>query len=208
MTQSPHIKLKDEVLRFIADRPILRDFAGEIPCDLPFFPQEKRTKPILETLLGLRASGTSASLVDAFKAAAPELRWNATYTAADVGEEFLEKYGWVDVIGPYGPFVWSGCRLMIGYWAEGLQYPRHWHEAEEVYAPLFGSAEFSGESYGKRIASVGDTVLHAPNEEHSAIMQDGGLLALAIWKGENVAVAPTIQSISTGKLVTAVEVRP
>ena len=83
---------------------------------------------------------------------------------------------------------------MIGYWGENLDYQMHWHQAEEAYIPLAGSALFWSEHNGKKIANVGDIVIHKSNEKHWTKMTNGFLIALAIWKGTDLRVNPTISS--------------
>ena len=45
------------------------------------------------------------SLVLAFTKMAPQLQWGQTYTAADVSANFLERYGWHEVVGTRGPIA-------------------------------------------------------------------------------------------------------
>ena len=68
----------------------------------------------------------------------------------------------------------------------------HWHEAKEAYVPLAGTALFWSENSGEKIAGVGDIVTHKSNEKHWTKMNNGFLLALAIWKGTDLGVHPTI----------------
>ena len=83
---------------------------------------------------------------------------------------------------------------MIGYWGANLEYQMHWHEAEEAYVPLAGTALFWSENNGEKIASVGDIVTHKSNEKHWTKMTNGPLFAIAIWKGSNLRVNPVITS--------------
>jgi hypothetical protein len=64
------------------------------------------------------------------------LCWRQTYAEEDFGVEFLSKYGLAELAGPSGP-VESG-RLRCGFLLLGpdVEYPKHSHEAEEVYIPL------------------------------------------------------------------------
>ena len=76
----------------------------------------------------------------------------------------------------------------------------HWHKAEEAYVPIAGSALFWSEHNGKKIASVGDIVIHKSNEKHWTKMTNGFLLALVIWKGTDLSVNPTISSRDGSKI--------
>ena len=89
---------------------------------------------------------------------------------------------------------------MIGYWGENLDYQMHWHEAEEAYVPLAGSALFWSEHNGEKVANVDDIVIHKSNEKHWTKMTKGFLLALAIWKGTDLRVNSIISSQDGTKL--------
>ena len=54
-------------------------------------------------------------------------------------------------------------------------------------------ALFWSEHCGKRIANVGDIIIHKSNEKHWTKMNNDSL-ALAIWKGTHLKVNPTISS--------------
>ena len=147
------------------------------------------------------------NILDCIIRANYELKWNTTYSENEVGPDFIKRYGWFDLIGPNGPFLINSIRIMIGYWGENLDYQMHWHEAEEAYVPLAGSALFWSEHNGKKIASVGDIVIHKSNEKHWTKMTNGFLLALAIWKGTNLSVNPTISSRDGSKVYVVKEKR-
>ena len=53
---------------------------------------------------------------------------------------------------------------------------------------------------GKRIANVCDIIVHKSNEKNWTKMNNGFLLALAIWKGNDLNVNPTISSPDGKKL--------
>jgi len=187
--------LYQAAVTLIGGRPELAQFAGPLPSDperRPLVPQRQPVQAILAEL------PSDDPVVTALQAASHDLRWNVSYSEDEVGPGFLETYGWVDLLSPHGPFVHQGARIMLGYWGPGLHYPLHWHAAAEVYVPLYGSAEFQGESYGSRVEGPGAAVFHVSNEKHAAIMGPEGLLALAIWTGADTRVAPTIQAHGGG----------
>jgi len=55
-----------------------------------------------------------------------------------VVRQFLEKYGWTEIIGQRGPI--ASDRIACGFLLLGprVEYPQHRHEAQEVYVPLTG----------------------------------------------------------------------
>ena len=198
--------IRDAALALIASRPEVMDFIGTLPESYPFAPLPPQARPAQAIIARLEPPPETEALVRAIQAASDGLRWNATYSKAEVGADFLQRYGWIDIIGPRGPFVAHGFRVMAGFWDAGLHYPVHWHEAEEVYVPIAGSARFWSERSGERHGGVGDAIFHATNEKHAATMDAEPLFALAIWRGADLAVNPAIESAGTGEVVRVREV--
>ena len=87
------------------------------------------------------------------------MKWNSTYSENEVSSDFIEKYGWFDLIGPNSPFFVNCNRIMISYWGENLDYQMHWHDAEEAFTPVAGCALFWSEHYRKKIAGFNDIVI-------------------------------------------------
>jgi mannose-6-phosphate isomerase-like protein (cupin superfamily) len=146
------------------------------------------------------ADKSSRNLTQAILAAASHLHWNVTYTEEQVGKDFTERFGWFDVIAPRGPFVFSGVRVMVGYWGDGLDYQLHWHDPAEVYVPIAGSGLFWSETTDERIVGVGGAVFNAPNEKHWTKMTQGPLLALAIWRGQDTSINPIITDRNSDRI--------
>jgi hypothetical protein len=73
---------------------------------------------------------------------AAALAWRRSYSAASVGAEFYEGYGWSEFAGLTGPV--QSARLACGVLllAPHVHYPLHRHEAEEIYVPLSGTARW------------------------------------------------------------------
>ena len=47
---------------------------------------------------------TTAPVIRALRAVALDLHWSQTYTAEEVGQHFLDDYGYVERVGPSGHF--------------------------------------------------------------------------------------------------------
>ena len=188
--------LRDNVVEFCNSRDDIVRFCGRIAKNLRYQPNLPQKKPVQKLVAKISAPKLSKTknILDSIIRANYELKWNTTYSENQVGADFIKRSGWFDLIGPHGPFYMKQTRIMIGYWGENLHYQMHWHEAEEAYVPLAGSALFWSEHNGKNIASVGDIVIHKSNENHWTKMTNGFLLALAIWKGPNLSVNPMISS--------------
>jgi hypothetical protein len=122
-------------------------------------------------------------LVAAICRAAPSLAWRQTYTARDLDAAFLDSYGWSEILGGSGPL--ASERIACGFLILGpaTLYPRHRHEAEEIYLPLSGTAAWQQGDAVWREHAPGTLIHHAGNEPHSMRTGTGPLLALYLWRG-------------------------
>ncbi|MEM6421116.1 MAG: dimethylsulfonioproprionate lyase family protein [Pseudomonadota bacterium] len=180
---------------FIAGHSALAAFdEGALAGQLPYVAAAPCSLPVVEEIaeaLDHDAPGTRA-VVTAILQAAPVLRWQQSYAAAEVGEDFLAQYGWFNLVSPDGPFVHPDRRLSVGYWGQGLHYPRHWHRPAEIYAVLAGEALFIADGRQDiRLGPMGTTT-HPPDLPHAALMDRAPLLALGLWKGEGLMAKPTL----------------
>jgi hypothetical protein len=119
--------------------------------------------------------------------AAPSLAWRQTYTAQDLGRAFLDNYGWSEILGSgNGPL--ASERIACGFLILGpsTHYPRHRHEAEEIYLPLSGTAAWQQGDAVWRERAPGTLIHHASDEPHA--MRTGGspLLALYLWRSDDL----------------------
>lgn len=125
--------------------------------------------------------------VEALIEAIPRLRWQQSYTQADgFSRDWLDNYGWVNLVSPEGLFLSNEMRISIGYWGAGQHYDEHSHAPEETYLILAGGARFFTQGRAPRDAGAGETVHHAPHQKHSMTMTPGPLLAAAFWRGEDL----------------------
>lgn len=134
-------------------------------------------------------SEDTRAMCEAVQTAAPFLHWRQTYTQADgFSQAFLDTYGWFDLVGPEGPYTADGLRIMFGYWGPGLHYPDHSHVQEEHYVVLGGSAWFRLGAEAYRRLGPGEIFHTPPNAIHAAQMRDEPLLAMAVWRAEDLTV--------------------
>ena len=149
------------------------------------------TLPVLERLPGITeaAAPDTREVVDALITAAPYLAWRQTYSEDDgFDRRYLDSYGWIDLAGPDGPYRAEGIRIMMGYWGQGLIYPNHSHPPEEHYLVLAGGAKFRLNDDAYRRLGPGE-VFHTPaGAVHSADMRDEALVALSIWRADDLSV--------------------
>jgi hypothetical protein len=146
--------------------------------------------PVLRWLpeIARDAAPFGVELVAAMYRVAPSLAWRQTYTAKDLDRAFLDNYGWSEILGSgNGPL--ASERIACGFLILGpsTHYPRHRHEAEEIYLPLSGTAAWQRGDALWQERAPGALIHHASEEPHA--MRTGGspLLALYLWRSDNLA---------------------
>lgn len=114
--------------------------------------------------------------------------WKNDYTADQPGIDhaYLQRTGYFDLSGPNGPFVDATHRVMVGYWREGLDYPLHWHAAEEMYCIAAGRTLFAVDDNQLTLREPGACIEHASQQPHRMRMDPDPLLALIIWRGQGL----------------------
>ena len=130
------------------------------------------------------------ALQQAITALVPHVEWRLTYTEEEVGADFLRRFGWFELVGPTGHFHSTQTRMTVGYWGDGLYYPWHEHEPEELYSILSGRAEFAAEGEDTLTLRPGDTRLHASLQPHAMTTSDQPILCFVLWRGEGLADDP------------------
>ncbi len=122
-------------------------------------------------------------LIDALCRAAPSLEWRQTYSRDEIGAEFLRSYGYTEILGP--TTAWRSDRLRCGFLllGPGTHYPRHHHEAEELYVVLSGTAAWTQGDAPWRDRPPGTVIHHASGEPHAMRTAAEPLLALYVWHG-------------------------
>jgi len=163
---------------FLANWPLAKERRPVVPSGLPvlrWLAEAKADAPALST-----------ELVNNLCRAAPSMAWRQTYTAAEVGAEFLENYGWSEIVGLSGTL--ASERIACGFLLLGPEthYPRHRHEAEEVYIPLAGTALWQQGDGEWREHPPGTVVHHASDELHAMRTGARALLALYLWRSANL----------------------
>ena len=137
-----------------------------------------------------KTSAASTPLLAALQALAAHLEWRHTYSEAEVGRHFLDRYGWFELAGPEGHFVTQDIRITVGYWGPGLHYARHQHTPEELYTVIAGSAIFHSDGEADATLGPGGVRYHASNQPHAMTTTDQPLLALVFWRGVGLADPP------------------
>jgi mannose-6-phosphate isomerase-like protein (cupin superfamily) len=133
-------------------------------------------------------------MLAALQSIAQDVEWRLTYTATEVGQHFLDHFGWFELAGPEGHFTSSQARITVGYWGAGLEYPRHNHAAEELYTVVSGEARFMADGQPDLTLRAGDTRYHASDQPHAMITDASPILTLVLWRGAGLADPPRIST--------------
>jgi|SRR5450631_1798467 len=143
--------------------------------------------PVLRCLSDFSAdeSGFGAPLVADLCRNHHILIWRQTYAVADVGDEFLRNYGYAEIVGTKSI---ASRRIACGFLVLGPStlYPRHRHEAEEIYVPLRGTARWQQSDAVWRERRPGTVIHHRSDEPHSMHTGAEPLLALYVWRSEQL----------------------
>jgi mannose-6-phosphate isomerase-like protein (cupin superfamily) len=170
----------------LADWPALRVTRVAEPATLPVCAVLERA--------AVQAPASHAALVTGLRDGAAALRWGQTYGAGDFGADFLRGYGWTELVGLRGPI--ASDRVAAGFLvlAPGIDYPPHAHEAEEVYLPLSGAAEWMRGDAPFAPVPPGQPIRHPSWMPHAMRTGDAPLVAAYVWRGGDLAAKSKIIS--------------
>jgi len=180
-------KLNDAHLNiFLADWP---------SADCRRRPIEPQGLPVLSWMpAAVQAAGyQGAHIVSQLASLANQIAWGQTYSAQDFGPEFLESYGWTELIGQRGPIASS--RIACGFLMLGpqIEYPRHNHAAEEIYVPLTGKTLWQQTDEKWTCRKSCQPIYHAPRLTHAIRTEDVPLLTLYLWRGADLTEKSRIE---------------
>jgi hypothetical protein len=173
-------KLDDVHLKaFLADWP---------PVKSPMRNIVPRTLPVVDWLPEAvkAACSNGASIVNKLAAIANQIAWGQTYSVEDFGSGFLEKYGWTELIGQRGPVASNRIACGVLILGPQIEYPRHSHEAEEVYVPLTGRTLWQQDQQKWDYRTACRPIYHAPRVPHAMRTESVPLLALYLWRGADL----------------------
>ena len=149
--------------------------------------------PAAERLARIVRRDDSHPLLEVFARHYRGLRWEQSYTRAQnlVPDAMLDGYCFAEIIGKQGPFVSERIRAGISILGPRIEYPRHHHRAEEIYAILAGGAEFRiGDAPAVRRAS-GDVIHVAPNQPHGFHTGDDIMVIYYLWQAGDLRETST-----------------
>jgi len=164
--------------------------ASEIADAWPSEPYRVRANtpsalPVL-TQLPAALAGVPAvygDLARLLSATADRLTWRQTYTAEDLGEDFLNAYGWTIVVGPGGVVDSDDLIAAFLLLGPGVEYPTHRHSPEEIYRVVSGRASWRVGDGGWKPLGPGAVVHNPPWQPHGMRTDLGEpLLAACLWR--------------------------
>ena len=128
------------------------------------------------------AGRAEAALLAALSEFSGRLNWMQMYTAEDFGQDFLDDYAHVELIGPEGHFMSDEIAAGLVVYGPGLDYPDHWHVAEEIYIPLTHDGLWSADGAPLAARKAGSFIFHQSNMRHAIRAGSAPLVALWVWR--------------------------
>jgi hypothetical protein len=176
--------------RFLADWPAPSAPAARerIGSRAELHPPAQQPFPVLRWLpqLTVRSGTFGAALLETLRAAADSLDWRQTYTKDEVGEEFLRNYAWAELSRPSSGIVAAQISCGVLVLGPNTFYPPHRHEAEEIYLPLAGTAEWLQGDGVWRHRPAGTLIHHSSEETHAMRTGEQPLLAMYLWRSADL----------------------
>ncbi len=141
----------------------------------------------------------AAPLISALCRVAPGLAWRQTYARNELGADFMSSYAYTEILGPRAPL--ASDRIACGFLLLGPStlYPRHRHEAEEIYVTLTGGARWQQGDDVWRERAAGSVIHHASEEPHAMHTAERPLLAMYLWRSADLNQTARLDSTETPK---------
>ena len=148
----------------------------------------QRSLPVLAYLPELVTDGNAEieRIVKLLETLKEQLGWGQTYSEEDFGATFLERYGWTELIGLRGPIASEAIACGFLLLGPEVEYPKHSHEAEEIYIPLSAQALWAQGNDDWVSRPVGVPIYHRSWLSHGMHTESRPLLALYLWRGRNL----------------------
>ena len=116
---------------------------------------------------------------------APDIYPGLSQGAVDIqlfGQSFLDNYTHMELIGPEGHFMSDEIAAGLVIYGPGLDYPDHWHMAEEIYIPLTHDGLWSADGAPLTARKAGTFIFHESNMRHAIRAGRAPLVALWVWR--------------------------
>ncbi len=170
---------------------MLDGFRGGLEgCDLDWVSVGRKLLPAANFLdkLTLDLSSPIDELLDLTRQHKDRLLWEQSYSKRDkvVDDAMLAGYAFTELTGKLGPFISNRLRCGIGIWGPGITYPLHWHEAEEIYWILSGTARYCIEQDDPVLQRPSDIIYIPSNTPHGFSTEDEPFIVLYLWQGADL----------------------
>ena len=154
--------------------------------------------PVLRWLTDLPGdiAPVAARFVTQLAAVSADLAWQRSYDGSAASGAFMEHYGYCEILGSSAAIASSHLAAGVLLLGPHTEYPAHWHEAEELYVPLAGAARWWQGVQSWRIRQPGEVIHHARHEPHAMRTAGTPLLALYLWRSENLGQKSQLISAS------------
>ena len=123
-----------------------------------------------------------AELAEAFAHFEPNMRWIRTeHYREKLGDDYMENYCYANVLG-YDALI-PHERIIAAFFVigPGRHYPRHHHEAEEIYFPFGGDTLWSQDDEEPRVRTAGEPIHNTPWLPHEMITRETPLFTFCFW---------------------------
>ena len=130
-TQDIFNKAKNEIKKLWIDHKELSNFVT-FPNNLVLKNLKPQKAPVTDKLFNWNEN-LNTNLTELHRAISnlsPHVNWEQGYNEKEVDKDFLNKYGFFELIGPSGHFETSEMALYVNFLDKNTYYPWHNHEAE------------------------------------------------------------------------------
>ena len=187
-------ELQQQIIHFLHDRtetfpqqaPLINQVKTEfetiqLPKNLPT-PLRLPGCRHLEAALEMAKNGPMAELAAAFACFEPYVRWIRTeHYREKLGDEYMANYCYTNLLG-YDALI-PHQRIIAAFFIIGpsRHYPRHHHEAEEIYFPFGGDTLWSQGDEPLTIRPAGEPIHNTPWLPHEMMTRETPLFTFCFW---------------------------
>lgn len=135
-----------------------------------------------QAAMDMAMDGPMANLATAFAALEPHMRWIRTEHYRDqLGDDYMENYCYANLLG-YDALV-PHDRVIAAFFiiGPGRHYPRHHHEAEEIYFPFGGDTLWRQGDEDFRPRPAGEPIHNTPWLPHEMKTGETPLFTFCFW---------------------------
>jgi hypothetical protein len=186
--------LRQEILRFLGERARACPAQSEVINTLHMeFENAQLPDPLpqpgrlpgcrhLPAALEMARKGPMADLAAAFEQFEPHVRWIRTeHYREQLGDDYMQNYCYANMLG-YDALI-PHERVIAAFFiiGPGKHYPRHHHEAEEIYFPFGGDTLWSQDDETPRVRPAAEPIHNTPWLPHAMTTRKTPLFTFCFW---------------------------